>query len=175
MSKSARKKESLPHISNAKALYLRLFRYAWQHKTYFLITLVAIALLSASNTAFLALIKQLTDEGFAKQSTSKTTYLPLMLFALMAFRGIASFVSNYSLRLVARRVVAQLRIEAFANLMRVSVNLFDASSTSILVSKLTYDVERLSIIVTRSAMNVVRDVLTIELFKSDSLQGWSRQ
>ena len=161
MSKSARKKESLPHISNAKALYLRLFRYAWQHKTYFLITLIAIALLSASNTAFLALIKQLTDEGFAKQSTSKTTYLPLMLFALMAFRGIASFVSNYSLRLVARRVVAQLRIEAFANLMRVSVNLFDASSTSILVSKLTYDVERLSIIVTRSAMNVVRDVLTV--------------
>ena len=161
MSKKSRRKEKLPHVTNAKMLYMRLFRYAWQHKTYFLITLVAIAILSASNTAFLALIKQLTDEGFAKQSTHQTYFLPLMLFGLMAFRGLAGFASNYSLRLVARRVVAQLRIEAFEKLMRVSVNLFDASSTGLLVSKLTYDVERLSIIVTRSAMNVVRDVLTV--------------
>ncbi len=161
MSKSPRKKEKTPHISNAKMLYMRLFRYAWQHKTYFLITLVAIALLSATNTAFLALIKQLTDEGFVKQSTNKISFLPLMLFALMAFRGIAGFVSTYSLRLVARRVVAQLRAEAFAKLMRVSVGFFDASSTGLLVSKLTYDVERLSNIVTRSALNVVRDTLTV--------------
>ncbi len=161
MSNSERKKEKHPHVSNAKVLYLRLFRYAWQHKTYFIITLIAIALLSASNTAFLALIKQLTDEGFSNQSANKTALLPLMLFALMAFRGLAGFASTYSLRVVARRVVAQLRIEAFSNLMRVSVNLFDASSTGVLVSKLTYDVERLSIIVTRSAMNVVRDVLTV--------------
>ena len=52
-------------------LYVRLFRYVWSHKLYFLITIASTAVLSASNTGFLALIKQLTDEGFVKQSADK--------------------------------------------------------------------------------------------------------
>ena len=160
MSKSARKKEYLPHIANAKMLYLRLFRYAWAHKVFFLVTILATAILSASNTAFLALIKQVTDEGFVKQSADKMMLLPLMLFGLMAARGFAGFVSTYSMRVVARRVVEKLRTEAFSKLMQLPVNYFDASSTGVLVSKLTYDVERLSSVCTRTALNVIRDILT---------------
>jgi ATP-binding cassette, subfamily B, bacterial MsbA len=160
MSKSARKKEYLPHIANAKMLYLRLFRYAWAHKIFFLVTILATTILSASNTAFLALIKQVTDEGFVKQSAEKMTLLPLMLFGLMAARGLAGFVSTYSMRVVARRVVEKLRTEAFSKLMQLPVNYFDASSTGVLVSKLTYDVERLSSVCTRTALNVIRDILT---------------
>lgn len=160
MSKSARKKEYLPHIANAKMLYLRLFRYAWAHKVLFLVTILATAILSASNTAFLALIKQVTDEGFVKQSADKMMLLPLMLFGLMAARGLAGFISTYSMRVVARRVVEKLRTEAFSKLMHLPVNYFDASSTGVLVSKLTYDVERLSSVCTRTALNVIRDILT---------------
>ena len=148
-----------PHIANAKGLYLRLFRYAWQHKTLFLISILATAILSFSNTAFLALIKEVTDEGF-KQTPNQRYILPLMLFGLMVLRGVAGFVSNYSVRIVARRVVEQLRKESFAKLMRLSVRFFDAHSTGVLVSKLTYDAERLSTVCTRTAMNVVRDILT---------------
>lgn len=154
-------KQAIPQVANAKALYLRLFRYAWQYKIYFLITVLTTVILSGSNTAFLALIKKVTDEGFMKQSAEQVWVLPLMLFALMAVRAFSGFFSMYCLRVVTRRVVAQLRIEAFEKLMQLPVNFFDASSTGVLVSKLTYDVERLSIITTRSAMNVVRDVLTV--------------
>jgi ATP-binding cassette, subfamily B, bacterial MsbA len=54
-----------------------------------------------------------------------------------------------------------LRIEAFDKLMHLPVSFFDASSTGLLVSKLTYDVERLSTVTTRSALSVARDVLTV--------------
>jgi subfamily B ATP-binding cassette protein MsbA len=154
-------KQVVPHIANAKALYLRLFRYAWQHKIYFLITIVSTVILSGSNTAFLALIKKVTDEGFVKQAPDQVWVLPIMLFVLMAVRAFAGFTSVYSLKIVARRVVAQLRVQAFEKLMQLPVNFFDASSTGLLVSKLTYDVERLSSVTTRSALNVVRDVLTV--------------
>lgn len=161
MSSSKRKKEPVPHVANAKLLFVRLFKYAWAHKLHFLISVLATIILSSSNTAFLALIKKLTDDGFSKQSSEQVILLPLMLLTLMVVRALAGFFSVYSLRIVARRVVEKLRIEAFDKLMQLPVAFFDNSSTGLLVSKLTYDVERLSNITTRSALNVLRDVLTV--------------
>jgi subfamily B ATP-binding cassette protein MsbA len=161
MSKRSRKRHDLPKVKNAKALFLRIFSYAWKHKYIFAITILATAVLSLSNTAFLALIKKVTDEGFVNESSSQTLILPAMLFALMALRGLAGFISMYSIRWIARNVVATLRKDAFGRLMQMPVNYFDAQSTGVMVSKLTYDAERLSNVTTRTAMNVLRDVLTV--------------
>ncbi|MFW5431727.1 MAG: lipid A export permease/ATP-binding protein MsbA [Methylophilaceae bacterium] len=161
MSKRSRKKHELPQIHNAKALFLRVFSYAWQHKYIFAITITATTVLALSNTAFLALIKKITDEGFVSQASSQTFLLPMMLFSLMVVRGLMGFVSMYSIRWIARRVVETLRRQAFGRLMQMPVSFFDAQSTGIMVSKLTYDAERLSSVCTRTAMNVLRDVLTV--------------
>ena len=161
MSKRSRKKHDLPQIHNAKALFLRLFSYAWKYKYIFAVSIFATAALSLSNTAFLALIKKVTDEGFVSQSTGSVFVLPMMLFTLMALRGVAGFISMYSMRWIARRVVETLRREAFGRLMHMPVSFFDAQSTGVMVSKLTYDAERLSSVCTRTAMNVLRDVLTL--------------
>lgn len=161
MSKRSSKKHDQPQIHNAKALFFRIFSYAWKYKYIFAVTVIATAALSLSNTAFLALIKKVTDEGFVKQSSGAELMLPIMLFALMALRGVAGFVSMYSIRWIARRVVETLRREAFGRLMHMPVSFFDSQSTGIIVSKLTYDAERLSSVATRTAMNVFRDVLTV--------------
>lgn len=161
MAKSRRNKEQLPEIANAKATYLRLFRYAWRYKYVFVASILSLVILSASNTGFLALIKQVTDEGFVKKATAQNIMLPLMLFGLMLIRGIAGFVSTYTMRVVARRVVEDFRKEMFSRLMLLPVHYFDARSSGALVSKFTYDVERLSSATTRSWMNVLRDILTV--------------
>jgi len=161
MAKSRRNKESHPEISNAKELYLRLFRYAWRYKFIFVASIISLALLSASNTAFLAMIKQVTDEGFVKRSADQALLLPLMLFGLMFARGVAGFVSVYTMRSVARRVVEDFRKEMFAKLVLLPVDYFDSKSAGSLVSKFTYDVERLSTATTRSWLNVLRDLLTV--------------
>jgi len=161
MAKSRRNKESQPEISNAKELYLRLFRYAWRYKFVFVASILSLALLSASNTAFLAMIKQVTDEGFVKRSAEQALLLPLMLFGLMFARAVAGFVSVYTMRSVARRVVEDFRKEMFAKLVLLPVDYFDSKSAGSLVSKFTYDVERLSTATTRSWLNVLRDLLTV--------------
>lgn len=164
MSKSSRKSKhnnAKPHIANAKGLYLRLFRYIWQQKLYFFITIIATAILAASNTGFLALIKQITDEGFVKQSADKLNLLPLMLFGLMSLRGLTGFISTYSMKMIARRIVENLRKNAFAKMMQLSANFYDNNQTGVMVSKLTYDTERISNACTRAALNVLRDVLTV--------------
>ena len=160
MSKSSRNKENPAHIANAKMLYLRLLRYAWKYKLVFLLGIFSLIILSATNTAFLATIKQVTDEGFVKQSPEKITYLPLMLFGLMALRAIAGFFSNFSMRWVARRIVEALRRDTFKQLMQLPVSFYDANSAGMIISKLTYDTEQMAGACTKVVLTVVRDTLT---------------
>ncbi len=156
-----KQKADLPKIIHPERLYKRLFSYAWRYKFHFLVSMLATTVLSLSNTAFLAMIKKVTDEGFVQHSVDQRFELPLLLFALMVVRAIASFFSIYSLRTVTRLVVEVLRKQVFAKLMSLPVSFFDSHSNGSLVSKMTYDAERLSIVVTRSAHNVVRDILTV--------------
>lgn len=161
MNKSGRNKEQPPVIKNPKILYKRLFQYAWRYKFVFLCALVSLLILSISNTGFLAVIKQVTDVGFVEKAEGKQLVLPLMLMALMTVRAFSGFASTYSMRYVARHVVEDFRNEMFHKMMLLPVRYFDARSAGELVSKFTYDVERLSVTVTQSWFGVLRDILTV--------------
>lgn len=161
MTTRKRSKENLPEIINAKLLYKRLFRYAWRYKFVFLAAILSLAIVSVTNTGFLALIKRVTDEGLVNKSEANNFLLPLMIFGLMTLRGLAGFASSYSTRIVARRVAEDFRKEMFSKLMTLPVSFFDARSAGSLVAKFTYDVERLTITTTRSWLIFLRDLLTI--------------
>ncbi len=159
--KKTYKKYKQPRIHNTKGLVLRLFSYAWKYKLVFAISIFATAVLSLSNTAFLAMIKEVTDNGFVNPTEEKRLLLPLMLFGLMSLRALASLVSLYSTRWIARQIVATLRIESFRKMMYLPVKFFDEQSTGVMISKLTYDANRLATVCSRTALNVLRDFLTL--------------
>lgn len=148
-------------VPNAKMLYLRLLKYAWRYKLIFAISILAMVVLSATNTGFLATIKQVTDEGFVKQDPAKVNLLPFMLLGLLAIRATAGFVSNFAMRWVARHVVEDVRGDAFRSLMTLPISFFDAHSVGVLTSKLTFDTEQMAKASTNATVSVVRDSLTI--------------
>lgn len=153
--------ETTPPQPSAKTLYLRLMGYAWRHWGVFVLSVVALAIYSATNTGFLAAIKMVTDQGFVKQDPDKVSLLPLMLFSLLAVRALTGFVSAFSMRWVARRVVERLRLDAFRRLMTFPVNYFDANSSGVVTSKFTYNAEQMANASTKVVMSAVRDSLTI--------------
>ncbi len=150
-----------PSSPSAKTLYLRLLKYAARYWKVFAISIISLVVLSATNTGFLATIKLVTDEGFVNKDSSKLSLLPLMLFGLLAVRALAGFVSTFAMRWVARRVVENLRLDAFRRLMTLPVSFFDAHSAGIVTSKLTYDTEQMAGASTRVAVSAIRDTLTI--------------
>ena len=158
MSKSSPK--NLPKIHNAKVLFKRLMAYAWHYKWVFLISILSLIILSATNTGFLAAIKKITDQGFGNKNETQTLWLPFMLFGLMVVRAICGFVSFYSMRWIARHVVQQIRLDCFDKLMQLPVSFFDGQSAGVIVSKLTYDTERVSIVSTRVFLALMRDSFT---------------
>ncbi len=154
-------KLSTSSVPNAKMLYLRLLRYAWRYKLIFAISILAMVVLSATNTGFLATIKQVTDDGFVKQDPAKVSLLPFMLLGLLFIRATAGFVSSFAMRWVARHVVEDVRGDAFRSLMTLPISFFDAHSVGVLTSKLTFDTEQMAKASTNATVSVVRDSLTI--------------
>ena len=64
------------------------------------------------------------------------------------------------MRWVARRIVGDLRIDIFNQLMRLPISYFDEQSVGVLISKITYDVEQMANAATKSSLTLVRDSLT---------------
>lgn len=146
---------------DAKYCYSRLLRYAWRHWLMFLLSVLALAVYSATNTGFLAAIKVITDQGFVHQNPHKLRTLPLMLFALLAIRAFSGFTSDFCMRWVSRRVVEDIRLDTFQRLMTLPVSYFDANSVGVITSKLTYNTEQMANASTKVITSAVRDSLTI--------------
>ncbi len=161
MSKRKSKRKALPVIKSPGVIYKRLLKHAWRYKLVFLGAIVSLTILSLSNTGFLAVIKKVTDEGFVQKAEGSQLLLPVLLMGLMVVRALAGFASTYSMRVVARRVVEDFRKQMFKTLMHLPVTYFDARSSGELVSKFSYDIERLSVTTTRSWFVFLRDVLTV--------------
>jgi len=157
----------MPHPNNPQALrasqlYLRMMHYVKPHWAVFGISILALIILSATNTGFLATIKTVTDEGFGPaRTTDNALLLPLMFIGLLSLRAFSGFLSIYTMRWVGRKVIEQMRLDAFLQLMALPVSFFDSNSVGSITSKITFDTEQMYNAVTKAAISMVRDTLTI--------------
>ena len=158
MSKEQTTKVTLPEF---KKIYSRVFNYALKYKWTLSISILSLFVLALTNTGFLALIKKITDEGFVEQASNSSIFLPIALVILMTIRALSGFVSGYSMRWVSRKIVEDLRFDAFKRLMILPVTYFDSHASGNIVSKLTYETEQLSFVATKVALESIRESLTI--------------
>lgn len=149
------------HQLNGRMLYLRLLTYAKSYWLVLAISIFSLIVLSLTNTGFLATIKIVTDDGFVNSDSNQQSLLPLLLFGLLSLRGLAGFISSFTMRWVGRKVVANLRISAFQHLMHLPISYFDNSHAGVISSHITYDTEQMYNAVTKVTVSIVRDTLTI--------------
>lgn len=148
-------------------LYRRLLRYTWPYKKAFIFALIAMAVTSATEPAFAALMKPLLDGGFVRRDPQSMRFVPIMLVGLFLLRGLSAFVSDYFMNWVGRRVIFDIRNAMFARLVHLPSAYFDNTSSGALIAKLIYDVEQVASAATRALSSVVKDnVSVIGLF------GW---
>ena len=77
------KKITLSQPINLKYLYKRLFKYTWQHKFILSLSLISLVVLSLTNTAFLIIIKKITDQGFVPDAKHKQVSLAFLLLLVI--------------------------------------------------------------------------------------------
>ena len=141
--------------------YRRLFRYAWPHRGVFLLSVLGALVLSASAAGFAALMKPLMDEGFVARRPDVILYVPLALVGLFVLRGLGNFLSQYAINWVGRRIIADVRRDIFAHVLRLPCGFYDLHPSGMLISKMLFDVEQIANAVNNAVFVIIRDGLTV--------------
>ncbi len=99
------------------AVYRRLLTYGTRHWPWFLVAAVGMAMHAASVAGLVVLVEPLIDGTFIKKDPTVIRWMPWVILAVFLARGIAGFLSTYTMEWIGRRVVTDLRQELFDQLL----------------------------------------------------------
>jgi len=147
--------------TKSQVLYARLLRYVAPYWRMFALSILAMALVAATEPLLPALMKPLLDGSFVSKDPTTIRYIPFALVGLFLVRGVFGFVSDYALSWVSNRVVFDLRAEMFGRMVNLPTRYYDDASSGALISKLSYDVTGVMGAATSVLTVMVRDSLTV--------------
>ena len=148
-------------------LYRRLLGHVLPYWRRFLLSIVSMIILAATDPAIPALMQPMLDGAFIEKDPKVMTIVPILFIVLFAIRGLASYVSGVSLHWVANKVIMDLRQEMFARLVNYPTSFFDNHRSGSLMSRFTYDVTQIKEASTNAISTLVRDSLSVI-----GLLGW---
>jgi subfamily B ATP-binding cassette protein MsbA len=131
-------------IANAFVIYSRLFKYVRQYWAALLIAIVASMIYSGIDSWFVYFLKPLLNKGLVEKNSHFLRWAPLLVLIAFAFRGIASFFSNYNIASVSRNVIMRLRQQLFAHMQRLPASFYDHSTSGKILSVILYSVEQVA-------------------------------
>jgi subfamily B ATP-binding cassette protein MsbA len=144
-------------------LYRRLLRYLIPYKWVFVVAVIGMFVVALGETAFVALLKPIMDDGFVNRDQFLIKWLPLALVVVMFFRGLGQFVDTYTMAWIGRRIVYDLRTQLFNRHLHLPEAYFDSHPTANLVSQLVFDCEQVSKASTQAVRVMIRDSINIVL------------
>lgn len=150
-----------PATYASKELCLRVLAEVRPHWRTFALGIVAMIGYAATETALPALLKELLDGSFVNRDPAAIHRMPLLIVALFIVRGASDFVHVTALNAVATKVVMSLRTAMFDKLLRLPASHFDNEPGAVLISKLTYNTQQISPIITVSLITLVKDTLSV--------------
>ncbi|MGA9852309.1 MAG: lipid A export permease/ATP-binding protein MsbA [Gammaproteobacteria bacterium] len=142
-------------------IYKRLMSYVLPFWQVFALAILGMIVYALTQPAFAALVKPLLDKSFVQHNSQSIRLIPLLVIGLFLLRGLAGFFSTYFISWVGRGVIKQLRGQAFGKLLRLPTHYYDANSSGMLISKLTYNIEQVAEATTNAITVLIRDGLTI--------------
>jgi len=148
-------------------LYRRLLSHVIPYWRVFLLSIISMIALAATDPAIPALMQPLLNGAFIEKDPETIMLMPLLFIALFAVRGIAAYVSNLSLNWVANMVIMDLRQAMFGRMVDFPTHFFDQHRSGNLMSRFTYDVTQIKEASTNAISTLVRDSLSVI-----GLLGW---
>ena len=132
-----------------------------------MLAIVGLTIVALSNLAFTALLIPLIDEAFVAKDQHGLAWIPMTIVAIFFMRSLGSFLGFYYLGSVGQQVVKELRAEMHEKLLHSPASYYDSSTLGNILSKFTFDVERVTWAGSKSIPIIVRDTLTVI-----ALLGW---
>ena len=137
----------------------RLFPRLRPHAGKLAVVAVALLLSAGVGLAFPKVVQHLLDAAFVEGSTRRLDRIALLLVAAFALQAVLNYVQVYLLSATGERVIAALRKELFAHLIRLSPGFFADRRSGELTSRLSADTALLQAVLSHQLSELLRQAL----------------
>ncbi|MES9970806.1 MAG: lipid A export permease/ATP-binding protein MsbA [Candidatus Thiodiazotropha sp.] len=144
-----------------RELYLRLLRRVRPYWRQFSGALTAMVILALTEPAIPWLMKPMLDGSFVDKDPEIIFWSPILLILLFSIRGIMNFISGVAFEWVAGKVVLDLRKMMIERILTMGTPFFDAHATGSLISKVTFNVNQVTMAATKVLTTLVKDTIII--------------
>jgi len=144
-----------------RELYLRLLQRVRPYWRQFGSALLAMVVLAMTEPAIPMLMKPLLDGSFVEKDPVYIFWSPILLIVLFSLRGIMNFISDVAFEWVSGKVVLDLRRMMMERLLHLGTPYFDSHATGTLISKVTYNVNQVTVAATKVLTTLVKDSIVV--------------
>ncbi len=124
--------------------YRRLLGYVRPHWREFLTALFGMLSDAAVASIFTALIKPMIDRVFIAHDPRLTFWLPIIIVALFAYRGFATYIGGLGLARIGRVIVETMRNQVFERYLGFPSSRFAREPSGHMLARLTYTAEQVA-------------------------------
>ena len=129
------------------------------HRPLLVFWLLALSLSSSATLFFPVAIKHLVDQGFSRNGDIDRWFL--LLFGVASLLALATAARFYFVSLLGERVIADLRKQLYAHLIRLDQRFFHETRSGELISRLSADAELLRTVLGSSMSIALRSAITV--------------
>jgi subfamily B ATP-binding cassette protein MsbA len=153
--------ESSAHGLTGRELYVRLLRLVAPYWRMFALSVIAMAILAATEPALPILLKPTLDGSFAQKDLGSVWLMAGLIILLLVIRSAATFTTAMALTWVGGKLVMSLRNQMFDKLVSLPSAYYDKKTSGTLISKVTFDATQVTEAASNVVLVLVRDSLSI--------------
>lgn len=120
--------------------YLRILGYIKPYWRRAVLSVICMIVLGAVTAVPAFLVKYLIDDLFISKDVWMLTFLPVVIVATYAIKGVFAYGQSYFMFWIGQRVVMDVRNDLYGHLHLLPLSFFVRKATGELMSKITYDV-----------------------------------
>ncbi len=139
----------------------RVWRFVQPYRWVLLLAVFGVALDAAVQGAFALLLQYILDDVFGRRDPFYIRLVPWTIVGLFFLRGVGNYIGTYGVNWVGRRVIMDIRNRLFRKYLSLPAHFFDRHPAANLMARMTFDIEQMSLGVSRAVIIVARDFLTI--------------
>jgi subfamily B ATP-binding cassette protein MsbA len=106
-------------------------------------------------------MKPLMDDMFISKNEDMLYYIPLGLIGIYFIKALGSYIQTVYMRYIGQHILTRLREELLAKIISLDMGFLYANRSGDLISRITYDINRLRSFVSQMLPELFREILTV--------------
>jgi len=142
-------------------LYIRLLAFTRPYVGSILVLIFSVMLAAIMEPLLPALMKPLVDETMVGNTERALWEIPILLLAVVFFRGVADYGVTYASQYLATSAVQDIRQALFSKVMLSELEVYEGESPGRVLSRIIYDTYMVSEAITEVWMVAIKDSLVL--------------